>query len=60
MISRNKTGCRFITVDAYRDAVPFYLRNGFKFMGSSEKERYDKGKGHTIAMYYDLLEIMSN
>ena len=25
----NKTGCRFITVDAYAAAIPFYLRNGF-------------------------------
>jgi len=60
MISHNKTGCRFITVDAYRAAVPFYQSNGFKFMGASEKERYDKGKGQTIAMYYDLIEIMSD
>ena len=25
----NKTGCRFITVDAYAAAIPFYLKNGF-------------------------------
>lgn len=25
----NKTGCRFITVDAYRSAMPFYKKNGF-------------------------------
>ncbi len=25
----NKTGCRFITVDAYVDAVPFYTKNNF-------------------------------
>ena len=25
----NKTGCRFLTVDAYAGAVPFYLKNGF-------------------------------
>lgn len=25
----NKTGCRFITVDAYRNAIPFYEKNGF-------------------------------
>ena len=25
----NKTGCRFITVDAYRSAIPFYEKNGF-------------------------------
>lgn len=26
----NKTGCRFLTVDAYADAVPFYQKNGFE------------------------------
>ena len=25
----NKTGCRFLTVDAYAAAIPFYLKNGF-------------------------------
>ena len=25
----NKTGCRFLTVDAYAEVVPFYLKNGF-------------------------------
>ena len=25
----NKTGCRFLTVDAYADAIPFYIKNGF-------------------------------
>lgn len=57
MISDNKTGCRFITVDAYRTAVPFYLKNGFSFMGSEEKKRYEKGKGDTVAMYFDLMNI---
>ena len=25
----NKAGCRFLTVDAYLDAVPFYVKNKF-------------------------------
>lgn len=57
MVSENKTGCRFITVDAYCSAVPFYLKNGFMFMGSDERVRYESGKVATVAMYYDLKQI---
>jgi len=28
-VLENKTGCRFLTVDAYAAAVPFYEKNGF-------------------------------
>jgi hypothetical protein len=58
MISENKTGCRFITVDAYQSAVPFYLKNGFLFMGSQERLRYELQKGDTVAMYFDLMQIV--
>ena len=44
----NRTGCRFITVDAYRDAVGFYENCGFEFI--SEKDRDDA----TRLMYFDL------
>lgn len=57
MVSENKTGCRFITVDAYRSAVPFYLKNGFMFMGTDERLRYESGAAATVAMYYDLKQI---
>jgi len=57
MVTDNKTGCRFITVDAYRNAVPFYIENGFKFMGEAEKKRYEEGKKDTIAMYFDLYQL---
>ena len=58
MISENKTGCRFITVDAYQSAVRFYLKNGFLFMGSQERLRYELQKGDTVAMYFDLMQIV--
>ena len=58
MVTENKTGCRFITVDAYQSAVPFYLKNGFLFMGSQERVRYEKQKGDTVAMYFDLMQIV--
>lgn len=57
MVSHNKTGCRFITVDAYCSAVPFYLKNGFMFMGSDERLRYESKTAATVAMYYDLKQI---
>ena len=57
MVSENKTGCRFITVDAYCSAVPFYLKNGFMFMGTDERLRYESGYASTVAMYYDLKQI---
>lgn len=57
MVTYNKTGCRFITVDAYISAVPFYLKNGFLFMGQDEKNRYENRTDETVAMYFDLIKI---
>lgn len=62
----NKTGCRFIVVDAYNteEALKFYeLKNGFKFIFpnvESEKEYYSVGSEmhlNTRIMYYDLIEL---
>lgn len=58
MVTNNKTGCRFITVDAYKNAVPFYEKNGFLFMGNNERQRYLSGKYNTIAMYFDLRNVL--
>jgi GNAT superfamily N-acetyltransferase len=46
----NKTGCRFIVVDAYNndDTIKFYEKNGFIFMSED-----DKSSDRRI-MYYDL------
>jgi GNAT superfamily N-acetyltransferase len=44
----NRTGCRFITVDAYADATEFYQKNGFDFF-TRKDERDD-----TRLMYFDL------
>ena len=59
MVSDNKTGCRFITVDAYKQAVPFYH---FFFMCSEEEKRYNQELNNpdsesTFSMYYDLLRL---
>lgn len=46
----NKTGCRFITVDAYNAAVPFYEKNGFDFL-------IKKDESPTQLMFFDLMNI---
>ncbi|OAV63163.1 Acetyltransferase (GNAT) family protein [Bacteroidales bacterium Barb6XT] len=48
---KNKTGCRFITVDAFRESIPFYLKNGFEFISSRDR------KSETRQMYCDLFQI---
>ncbi|OAV70319.1 hypothetical protein Barb4_01435 [Bacteroidales bacterium Barb4] len=50
-VSNNRTGCRFITVDAFREAIPFYLKNGFEFISSRDR------KSETRQMYCDLLQL---
>ncbi|UFH54815.1 GNAT family N-acetyltransferase [Spirosoma sp. KNUC1025] len=47
-IDNNRTGCRFITVDAYHQSLQFYERNGFKYLIEE-----DEGKD-TRLMYFDL------
>ena len=48
----NKTGCRFITVDAYNntDVLKFYQKNGFAFLPVGEESKGQK----TRVMYFDL------
>ncbi len=46
----NKTGCRFVTVDAYRSAIPFYEKNGFLPLVAE-----DDG-GMTRLLYFDLAD----
>jgi GNAT superfamily N-acetyltransferase len=43
-----QAGCRFITVDAYPAAAPFYQKYGFTFLTTQ-----DEGE-ETRAMYFDL------
>lgn len=52
-VIKNKTGCRFLTLDAYNETnvLEFYLKNGFLFL--HDKDKNDK----TRIMYYDLITI---
>lgn len=47
----NKSGCRFLTVDAYAQAIPFYLKNDFVFLSSQDENQ------RTRLMYFDLSDI---
>lgn len=47
----DRAGCRFLTVDAYIAAVPFYEHNGFLPLGDSATEQPTK------AMFFDLNDI---
>jgi len=50
----NKTGCRFVTVDALNNAqaISFYTKNGFKPL--LEKSKMEKRE--SIPMYFDLFQ----
>ena len=49
--SYNKTGCHFLTVDAYAAAIPFYLKQKFVPL-TVEDEGAD-----TRLLYFDLNDI---
>jgi len=50
----NKSGCRFMTVDAYIDAVPFYEKNGFTTLRSHQDDN-----PHTQLLFCDLKTIVT-
>ena len=61
----NKTGCRYLVVDAYNETIPceYYLRNGFTFMFSTEdqeKQYRNISSGEALRtrlMFFDLMQI---
>lgn len=61
--ANNKTGCRFVVVDAYNEISPiqFYKKNGFDFLFSTEEQEKDYTgiENHnalsTRLMYFDLI-----
>lgn len=52
-IVNNKTGCQYITVDAYSQSLKFYENNGFEYFSD-----IDKGKD-TRQMYFSLLDLIN-
>ena len=71
--SNNKTGCRFIVVDAYNEEVPlkYYVKCGFEFLIpdeiaelkytknilEEENEIAENGTLHTRLMFFDLIRL---
>ena len=61
----NKTGCRYLVVDAYNEEIPirYYRNNGFDFMFSTEEQekQYRNITGNsplnTRLMFFDLMQI---
>jgi len=61
----NKTGCRFVVVDAYNveRAINYYKKNGFKFLFNNEDEekKYQNIKSrkqlNNRLMYFDLIVL---
>ena len=51
-VLENKTGCRFLTVDAYAAAVPFYMKNGFVPLNDEDVD------SATRLLYFDLNDIV--
>lgn len=47
-IAENKTGCRFLTVDAYATTIPFYEKNGFIPLNNDDVDSV------TRLLYFDL------
>ena len=47
----NRTGCRYITVDAFEDSLTFYEKNGFEYF--LKKDKHDQ----TRSMYFDLDKV---
>lgn len=63
----NKTGCRFVIVDAYNNTptLDFYKRNGFVPVFSTEQQEKEyrhirqEARLNTRLLYFDLLNVMS-
>ena len=61
----NKTGCRYLIVDAYNSDIPlaFYKKNGFDYIFSTEEQERDyrkiisNEKLKTRLKFFDLLLI---
>jgi len=50
-LTDNKTGCRFLTVDAYLNAIPFYERNDFQHLKAHDEDLA------TRLLFFDLSDI---
>lgn len=51
-ITNNRTGCQYITVDAYRQSLRFYEKNGFRYFTEKDKD------SDTRQMFFSLLDLV--
>lgn len=64
----NKSGCRFVVVDAYNQpsVLHFYEKNGFKYLYLSEEDERDifnleEGEPlNSRMMYFDLIQLVNS
>jgi predicted GNAT family N-acyltransferase len=50
-IENNRTGCKFITLDAYKESLDFYSKNEFKFLTIEDELE------ETRLMYFNLSNL---
>jgi GNAT superfamily N-acetyltransferase len=50
-LDKNKTGCQYLTVDAYGQSLEFYQKNGFEYFSSKDKDK------DTRQMYFSLVDL---
>jgi ribosomal protein S18 acetylase RimI-like enzyme len=55
-VTNNRTGCRFITVDAYNkpNVLKFYKKNGFQLLTDKDRDK------DTRALFFDLKRFISS
>lgn len=51
-LTDSRTGCMYITVDAYKESLGFYEKNKFEYLSQNDIT------GHTRSMYYDLTHLL--
>lgn len=50
-ITDNRTGCNYLTVDAYRKSLNYHEKNGFKYLTEKDKD------ADTRLMYFNLIPV---
>lgn len=57
-LNENRTGCRFITVDAYNrpEVIGFYRKNGFVEIKAQDSPEAEKPA--TVSMFFPLIELL--
>ena len=52
-VYNNRTGCVFVTVDALREALPFYIKNSFRYIDKKQIQM----ETMTVQLYFNLNEL---